>query len=312
MKTVIVVLTAALALAASFSSTAAEPASSTGTVTERIPDVLAPAATVAAPADLKGATMVGREVCATCHAEKAEGFDKTFHGRKSLSNPKLANACESCHGAGSLHAEGGDPALILNPKKLDASATAGLCMKCHKDKALMMWKTGAHANNGVSCLTCHSVHEGEGRQSLVAGKTETCLKCHKSQQADMRLASHHPVPEGKMSCVSCHNPHGGIEGNLKADSVNETCAKCHSEKVGPFANEHPPVADNCMNCHKPHGSSNDRLMRLPVPMLCMSCHRRAHGSLGLNATQANAVKRDRCIDCHHDIHGSNQMQPFSQ
>lgn len=255
---------------------------------------------------------VGMEGCAACHVEKAEQFPKTFHGRKSLSSNKLADSCESCHGPGGGHAEGGDVTKILNPKKLAASAAADLCFTCHKDKALMMWKTSAHNQNEVSCLKCHSIHEGEGRQSLVKGKTETCLQCHKRQQADMRLASHHPVPEGKMSCVSCHNPHGGIDGNLKADSTQELCAKCHSEKVGPFANEHPPVADSCMNCHKPHGSSNDRLMKQPVPMLCMGCHRKAHGSAGSASSQATIVKRDRCIDCHHDIHGSDQLLPFSQ
>ncbi|MEQ1918861.1 MAG: DmsE family decaheme c-type cytochrome, partial [Elusimicrobiota bacterium] len=278
---------------------------------ERIPDVVAP---VTKPAAVNGdSKMVGAATCATCHAEKSEAFAKTFHGRKVLSSGKLANSCETCHGAGSAHVDGGgDIAKITNPKKLDAVAAADLCMTCHKDKGLMMWKTAAHATAGVSCLTCHNIHEGEGRKSLAKGNTDTCLQCHKSQKADMRLASHHPVAEGKMSCVSCHNPHGGISGNLKADSVTELCAKCHSEKVGPFANEHPPVTDNCMNCHKPHGSSNDRLMRQPVPMLCMGCHRKAHGAAGFSATQANSVKRDRCIDCHHDIHGSDQTHYLAQ
>jgi DmsE family decaheme c-type cytochrome len=284
-------------------------------VKERIADVVAPAPTptpaqVAANGDGK---MVGQAVCATCHEEKTAAFAKTFHGRKSLSNAKLANACESCHGAGGAHVDGGgDIAKITNPKKLDATAAAELCLTCHKDKALTMWKTGAHAANNVSCLNCHNIHEGEGRQSLTRGKTDTCLQCHKKQKADMQLASHHPVREGKMTCVSCHNPHGGIDGNLKADSSQELCAKCHSEKVGPFASEHPPVSDSCMNCHKPHGSSNERLMKQPIQMLCMGCHRRAHGSATFSTAQATALKRDRCIDCHHDIHGSNQHIEFAQ
>lgn len=268
-----------------------------------------------APAFAADEKLAGAATCATCHAEKSEAFAKTFHGRKTLSNSKLANSCEACHGAGAAHADGGgDITKITNPKKLDAGAVADLCFTCHKDKSLMMWKTGAHATNEVSCLKCHNIHEGEGRPSLVKGKTDTCLTCHKSQQADMRLASHHPVPEGKMTCVSCHNPHGGIDGNLKADSSEELCAKCHSEKVGPFANEHPPVADSCMNCHKPHGSSNDRLMKLPVPMLCAQCHRRAHGGSGGGPTDtlAQVLKRTRCIDCHHDIHGSDQQAPMAQ
>src|SRR3990167_3813580 len=73
--------------------------------------------------------MVGKETCAGCHADLAAKFDKTFHGRKSLSSPKLANACESCHGSGAAHVDGGgDVTKITNPKKLDASAAADLCL----------------------------------------------------------------------------------------------------------------------------------------------------------------------------------------
>lgn len=263
--------------------------------------------------DAPQAKFVGQAACAACHTDKVEAFGKTFHGRKALSQSKLANACESCHGAGGDHIDGGgDVTKIKNPAKMTASQVSETCFSCHKDKSLMMWKTGAHANNEVSCLKCHSIHEGEGRQSLLKGKTETCYQCHKKQKADMRLASHHPVPEGKLSCVSCHNPHGGMEGNLKADSEIELCAKCHTEKVGPFANEHPPVTDSCSNCHVVHGSSNERLMKKPVQMLCMSCHRKAHGSHGSTSAAATVAKQARCIDCHHDIHGSDQVPFMSQ
>lgn len=304
---------AALIFALPAPSRAADATASTATVKERIPDVVAPATKkTAAPEIPAGATFVGRAACATCHTDKDESFDKTFHGRKALSSPKLANSCESCHGPGSLHAEAGDPLLILNPKKLDSAAVADKCMSCHKEKSLMMWKTGAHKQNDLSCLTCHSIHEGEGRKNLVKSSTDTCLTCHTKQKTDMRLASHHPVPEGKMTCVSCHNPHGGIEGNLKADSVQEQCAKCHSDKVGPFANEHPPVADSCSNCHAVHGSANERLMKQPIQMLCISCHRSAHGGAGPTTTQANTFKRERCTDCHKDIHGSDRSPFFAQ
>lgn len=276
----------------------------------------------AADAVVSDGKLAGAATCATCHAEKAEAFSKTFHGRKVLSNGKLANSCESCHGAGAGHADGGgDITKITNPKKLDAAAVGDLCMGCHKEKALMMWKTGPHATNNISCLQCHSVHEGQGRKSLIKDGTETCYTCHKRQKSDMRLASHHPVPEGKMMCISCHNPHGGIDGNLKADSMEETCFKCHGDKAGPYAYEHPPVADGCTNCHKPHGSANDKLLKQNLPYLCLSCHRFEHSqtrgsATGLPAGVNNAgqqgmsmnliQQRGRCTDCHNQIHGSDR------
>jgi len=81
-----------------------------------------------------------------------------------------------------------------------------------------------------------------------------CYNCHKAQQVQVKMPSHHPIPENKMQCSSCHNPHGGPNGMLKEESVNETCFKCHAEKEGPFTFDHPAVSENCTNCHNPHGS----------------------------------------------------------
>lgn len=270
------------------------------------------------PAAPPKAGFAGAETCLNCHEDK-KGFERTFHGRKSLSSPKLTESCESCHGPGQAHADaGGDASKIISPKKLDAAGVSEFCFKCHADKKLMMWGTSHHNQSGLTCLKCHSVHDGNGRQSLKKGavfdeksQTETCLQCHKKQKADMRLASHHPIPEGKMACVSCHNPHGGLTGNHNADSEEELCARCHAEKAGPYANEHPPVSDSCMNCHKPHGSPNDKLLKQAQPYLCLGCHKFPHTTTQ-NGFTGVAVSREEqrgnCVDCHKEIHGSDRKR----
>ena len=261
----------------------------------------------------------GAAACLTCH-DTHKDFNKTLHGRKVLSNPKLSNSCESCHGPGAAHAETGDKDKIVSFKGMESAAVADACFKCHTNKNLLLWKTSHHNQGGVSCLQCHSVHESEGRKSLKKpgvftekSQTETCLQCHKKQKSEMRLASHHPIPEGKMTCASCHNPHGGIDGNLKADSSEELCAKCHVEKAGPYANEHPPVSDSCMNCHKPHGSANDKLLKQAQPYLCLNCHKFPHTTTANGFTGVSLSReeqRGNCVDCHKEIHGSDRKASF--
>jgi DmsE family decaheme c-type cytochrome len=131
-----------------------------------------------------------------------------------------------------------------------------------------------------------------------------------------------------MDCTGCHNPHGGPNHNLIAETPNETCYKCHSEKAGPFAFEHAPVADDCLNCHKPHGSQNDRLLKQPQPYLCLACHKWPHGvrpaaasgnipQIGQGGNQnfpavseSTLMLRSRCTDCHDEIHGSDWRTRF--
>jgi DmsE family decaheme c-type cytochrome len=134
-----------------------------------------------------------------------------------------------------------------------------------------------------------------------------CYNCHKAQQVQLKMASHHPVPEGKMKCSDCHNPHGGPNGMLKDESVNETCAKCHAEKVGPFTFDHPPVAENCTNCHNPHGTVANNLLKQSEPFLCLKCHPGPHSR---SAVLGNANKipnyYTECTDCHSQVHGSDE------
>lgn len=260
---------------------------------------------------------IGSESCIGCHADAANSLKKSMHGAKlAVKGTAADKTCESCHGNGSLHAAAaGDKsnpgfATIKNPK-VNSSKT---CFACHKEKDLMGWPTSAHAQKGMDCTKCHSVHEGKGPKQLKKNVNETCYECHKKQKADFKLPSHHPVDEGKMSCVSCHSAHGGHAANLKAETVNETCAKCHSDKIGPMAFEHPPVTESCATCHKPHGSAVEAMLKQPQPVLCMRCHKVPHNNRSgnnINSMPTTQIpQRGRCTDCHREPHGSDRHAYF--
>jgi DmsE family decaheme c-type cytochrome len=115
-----------------------------------------------------------------------------------------------------------------------------------------------------------------------------------------------PVREGKMTCTDCHNPHGSMTEGLLADrSVNDNCYRCHAEKRGPTLFEHPPVRENCLNCHDPHGSIHEALLVARPPRLCQNCHINSrHPSEPRNAA-SRFVFNKGCVNCHSQIHGSN-------
>jgi predicted CXXCH cytochrome family protein len=130
-----------------------------------------------------------------------------------------------------------------------------------------------------------------------------CYNCHKAQQVQSRMPSHHPIVEGKMKCSSCHNPHGGPKNMLRKETTNETCRTCHAEKAGPFVFEHPAVTEDCMNCHSPHGSIQNKMLSQSQPFLCLKCHTDTHAAQGDKLRFAQ--RYTTCTNCHTDTHGSD-------
>jgi DmsE family decaheme c-type cytochrome len=271
------------------------------------------AAKAAAP---ETATEVGATVCAGCHAERAEAFKKSWHGRKmpAVKNVPFEKSCESCHGPGSLHAAAaGDKSNPGFATTNISAANNDRCLSCHDQRAIINWKVSTHNQSGLACAQCHKIHEAG--ENSPKPKSEACLDCHKKKRMEINLPFHHPIIEGKLECASCHNPHGGEFRNLKAESTRELCVKCHAEKAGPFAQEHPPVAEDCTICHTPHGSINDNLLKQSQPFLCLSCHKAAHtdstAGPAFNSPKGALLTYSRCTNCHARIHGDDSGGWFS-
>ena len=77
--------------------------------------------TLVAPPEIEGAKFVGNKVCAECHTNYARMFPASPHARVHVEAAKMAGqtGCESCHGAGSKHVQGGGGRgkFIVNPRK---------------------------------------------------------------------------------------------------------------------------------------------------------------------------------------------------
>jgi DmsE family decaheme c-type cytochrome len=266
----------------------------------------------------------GDAQCTRCHDETEEypvlAIGKTKHG--TVADGRTPT-CTSCHGESNLHVnrppdakERPKPDRMFgksSPTPMEERSAA--CLTCHQGGKRIHWQMSAHAGSEVACSSCHQVHAQHDKARDKQTQTEVCFACHKDKRAQINRPSRHPIKEGKVACSDCHNPHGSAgESMLVRDTVNDTCYTCHMEKRGPFVRSHEPVQENCAICHNPHGTTNPNLLKIRPPFLCQSCHQPSShhstvpedGPVVGNPTVPQAVIMARgCVNCHTNIHGSN-------
>jgi DmsE family decaheme c-type cytochrome len=259
---------------------------------------------------------VGNDTCATCHQDVADGLANNPHSKLALKHGGTGATCESCHGAGKAHVDGGgDVTKIVRFDKLTPKQIDETCLGCHANTHPNFLRS-PHAKAGVSCLSCHSIHKSVPQTTLlVATQPKLCYQCHTDIKPSFAMLFHHPVNEGVVKCSDCHNVHGTFENNnLRATADQDAiCTKCHTDVRGPFVFEHAPVkGEGCMSCHTPHGSVNARLLNMPnINVLCNQCHSGVSQDTvhGMSSGSSDSVP---CTSCHTYIHGSNMNAAFLQ
>ncbi len=291
-----------------------------------VPAETTPAAatvTSGAQASAQANGYVGEETCLTCHEDK-KAINGTPHGMSgNAKTPAATHGCESCHGPGQAHVDGGgDKTKIRMFETLTPSEASAVCTTCHNRGDHLMWDSSAHESRGVACTTCHSVHSFKSAKAQLKKATisETCATCHRDKVMKTKRSAHMPVsndpnrPSSHMECTTCHSPHGSANEKMlrTGTSVNDLCTSCHTEKRGPYLWEHAAVVDSCTNCHDPHGSSFQRMLVTQEPMLCQRCHVTTRHPPTVydnyarqNSTAANRIVGRSCVVCHQNIHGSN-------
>lgn len=259
------------------------------------------------------ANFVGSDVCATCHADEAGKFSSNPHSRIALTHGGQGATCESCHGPGKAHVDsGGDPTKIVQLSKATAKQVDDTCLGCHAATHPNFLRS-PHAKAGVSCTSCHSVHNSAAPKLLKVDQPNLCFSCHNDVKPAFDMPFHHKVNEGLVKCSDCHDTHGTFGNNNIRSTAdqNAICSKCHTETRGPFVFEHAAVkAEGCTGCHTPHGSQNARLLNMPtINGLCNQCHSPVSGDTvhGMNSGSAEVIP---CISCHTMIHGSNLNVAF--
>ncbi|MDO8488866.1 MAG: cytochrome c3 family protein [Candidatus Omnitrophota bacterium] len=220
---------------------------------------------VVPPPAIAGAEFVGMDTCAMCHEKIAKEFDKSEHSRIVVSSSEIkGQACEACHGAGSLHVDAQSKAekkaTIVNPGK-----TSEACYKCHLDKKAEFSLEYHHPvpEGKMSCTDCHDPHNPgikPGDDDSPFGKNDFCANCHKDQTRPF-VYEHEALREG---CKECHNVHGSINSKMLKQRDANLCLKCH------YQVNYPVIGDSGSTSHSG---------RIPTGV-CFSggCHTAVHGS----------------------------------
>jgi DmsE family decaheme c-type cytochrome len=268
---------------------------------------------------------VGSDTCKGCHEEIYTHFATTAHFATTMDGKLDAHkgvewqGCESCHGPGKEHVDGGgDKSKIFTFKDATPQQTSARCLRCHQyTEEHGNYDRSMHLANGVACIDCHSPHQAKESQFLMKQKTpQLCYGCHQDVRVQFGRPFHHRVNEGLIQCNDCHNPHGGFQPkqlrtNASGDAV---CLNCHTEKQGPFVYHHEALLEGCVTCHTPHGSTNQRLLQQnQVNLLCLGCHSLpadADGPPGTPSFHNQSTKYQSCTLCHVAIHGSNTSNVF--
>jgi DmsE family decaheme c-type cytochrome len=284
------------------------------------------AATPAATAPATGAQAsgyVGSKICESCHEDIYNSWEKTPHWKTTLNTREGPShqGCEACHGPGAAHvSSGGDVDKIYVFSKHTTKEITERCLACHVGGPQHMNTIKSiHTENGVSCISCHSIHHATTAEYLLAKpQPQLCYGCHVEKRAQFNMPFHHRVNEGLIQCTDCHNPHGteGPKQVRTGPTQDAVCFKCHMDKQGPFVYEHAPVkVDGCTSCHVVHGGPNPHMLRLSnVNLLCLQCHTTSSFSAapGAPSFHNQATFFQSCIQCHSQIHGSNYSPYFFQ
>jgi predicted CXXCH cytochrome family protein len=169
--------------------------------------------------------------CEACHGPGSEHvFAPMDKKKETIINPakipdarRAAQICGQCHDRGSSIVEAikvpggpenygyaGGAAGYLPGKVLDYFYKEkpglwpdGSSKKHHQQ--YYDWKQSKHAEVGINCWNCHTVHSkgAESKHSLRLAGDELCRSCHKPKEGPMELS--HSIHDFG-SCIECHMP----------------------------------------------------------------------------------------------------------
>lgn len=175
-------------------------------------------------------TRVYEDKCISCHTTGYNSETKTW--------VEGGIGCESCHGPGSIHANGEKKGTIANLAKLEPAQQVDVCGQCHvrgKNKNGRDDALGFLPGDTLTDVYDPGTPESKPDWFHADGNS----KKHHQQYNDFVQSKHYEIG---LTCSTCHDPHGGTEtGQLKFESAQATCDSCHTGDKAMDVNVYMPL-----------------------------------------------------------------------
>ncbi|PLX23873.1 MAG: cytochrome C [Salinivirgaceae bacterium] len=188
--------------------------------------------------------------CKACHKDQVAQHENSIHNSE-----RLPVNCAQCHS--DIHA--------IKSIKGNKTATAELCVKCHKNQTEFFSSVHNTAlekgnNDAATCTDCHGVHNIEKIDNYAQGRefhTKACMTCHSDTAMMSRndvstiaaktyFESYHGKAvrlgnvEKVAGCSDCHSSHHILPASDSISTINKnnlvnTCMQCHPGSTENFA-----------------------------------------------------------------------------
>jgi len=208
-----------------------------------------------------------RPVVAECmHCHNSYNAFEEFSVNRYTGTITEGISCERCHGPGQLHVDKHMASAdelnrtdvdrtIVNPAHLSAELQMDVCLQCHLQGEISVFKTGKSSSDfrpGMHLKDIKTVFIEDGLP-----------------KGDFRIASHggrislstcFTASNGSMTCITCHNPHEPVQERSRT-YFNDRCMDCHATEsltVLQKVTDHSNKGD-CVHCHMKQGATSDIL-----------------------------------------------------